>query len=64
MQVAGHLLAPGGQMLAMKGGPPIDEISALPQGWRVSATHFLNVPGLDARRHLLVIEREPTLAQA
>jgi 16S rRNA (guanine527-N7)-methyltransferase len=41
----------------MKGLDPVDEIAALPAGWWISATHVLAVPGLDARRHLLAIER-------
>lgn len=58
VRVGGHLLAPGGRLLAMKGAEPADEIAALPAGWRITATHALVVPGLDAQRRLLVIERE------
>ncbi|MBS0193743.1 MAG: 16S rRNA (guanine(527)-N(7))-methyltransferase RsmG [Proteobacteria bacterium] len=56
--VAGHLLAPGGRMLAMKGADAAAEVAGLPAGWKLAATHALQVPGLDAQRHLLVIERE------
>jgi 16S rRNA (guanine527-N7)-methyltransferase len=56
-RVGGHLLKDDGRLLAMKGLEPADEVAALPAGWRVSATHVLDVPGLAARRHLLVIER-------
>ncbi len=51
-----HLLKPGGHWLAMKGLYPNEEIAQLPAGVRVSADHALVVPGLDASRHLIVLE--------
>ncbi len=57
--VGGHLVAPGGRLLAMKGVRPDEEIAALPAGWRLQAVHPLRVPGLAAERHLVVVEREP-----
>ncbi len=57
VRVGGYLLGENGRLLAMKGQSPGDEIAALPAGWRVAATHALDVPGLDAQRHLVVIER-------
>ncbi|MCW5580632.1 MAG: 16S rRNA (guanine(527)-N(7))-methyltransferase RsmG [Luteimonas sp.] len=56
--VGGHLLAPGGRLLAMKGVRPDEEIAALPPGWRVEAVHPLRVPGLAAERHLVVVARQ------
>lgn len=53
----GHLLKPGGHLLAMKGRLPDEELAALPPGYRHVATHPLTVPGLDAERHLIVIEK-------
>lgn len=51
-----HLLAPGGRWLAMKGLYPHEEIAALP-GWvKLSADHVLTIPGLDATRHLIILE--------
>jgi 16S rRNA (guanine527-N7)-methyltransferase len=50
---AGHLCAPGGRLLAMKGKRPEDEISALPRAFRVLAVHRLSVPGLPDERHLV-----------
>jgi 16S rRNA (guanine527-N7)-methyltransferase len=50
---AGHLCAPGGRLLAMKGKRPDEEISALPKPFRVRAVHRLKVPGLDDERHLV-----------
>jgi 16S rRNA (guanine527-N7)-methyltransferase len=54
----GHLLAPGGALGAMKGAYPREELAGLPRGFRLRADHALSVPGLDAARHLLLIERE------
>jgi 16S rRNA (guanine527-N7)-methyltransferase len=50
---AGHLCAPDGRLLAMKGRRPEDEISALPRSFRVIAVHRLKLPGLDDERHLV-----------
>ena len=50
---AGHLCAPDGRLLAMKGKRPDAEISALPKSFRVLAVHRLKVPGLDDERHLV-----------
>jgi len=57
LEWGGHLLAPGGRWLAMKGRDPADEIAALPAGFRVEAVHALTVPGLDAERCVVVIRR-------
>ena len=56
----GHLLAPGGVWLAMKGRVLDAELDALPPGFSVSAIHALTVPGLDAERHLVVVARATT----
>ena len=56
VSLTAHLLAPGGAWAAMKGQWPEDEIAALPAGVRLGATFTLQVPRLDARRHLLMIE--------
>lgn len=50
---AGHLCAPEGRLLAMKGKRPDEEISALPKSFRVVAVHRLRIPGLDDERHLV-----------
>ena len=50
---AGHLCAPNGRLLAMKGKRPDEEISALPKSFRVVAVHRLRLPGLDDERHLV-----------
>lgn len=50
---AGHLCAPDGRLLAMKGRRPDGEISGLPKAFRLVAVHRLKVPGLDDERHLV-----------
>jgi 16S rRNA (guanine527-N7)-methyltransferase len=57
---AGHLCAPQGRLLAMKGKRPDEEISALPKSFRVVAVHRLKLPGLDDERHL--VELSPARA--
>jgi len=57
---AGHLCAPHGRLLAMKGKRPDEELSALPKSFRVLAVHRLKVPGLDDARHL--VELSPAKA--
>jgi len=53
---AGHLAAPGGRFLAMKGVYPYEEIARLPASHRVASVVELNVPSLEAKRHLVMIE--------
>jgi 16S rRNA (guanine527-N7)-methyltransferase len=55
---AAHLLAPGGRLVAMKGALPADELREVTAGARVrvTSTSALHVPGLDAERHLIVME--------
>ena len=53
---AGHLAAPGGKLIAMKGVYPFDEIARVPATHRVAQVLELHVPSLDAKRHLVVLE--------
>jgi 16S rRNA (guanine527-N7)-methyltransferase len=53
---AGHLVAPGGKLIAMKGVYPFDEIARVPSTHRVAQVLELHVPSLDAKRHLVVLE--------
>lgn len=62
LAVGGHLLAPGGRLLAMKGQRPDAEIAALPPGWRVDTVQPLAVPGLEGDRHLVTVTRGPAEA--
>ncbi|MDP3514468.1 MAG: 16S rRNA (guanine(527)-N(7))-methyltransferase RsmG [Sulfuritalea sp.] len=57
VRLAGHLPTPDGRLYAMKGLLPDDEISRLPQAWAVVDCIRLSVPGLDAQRHLIILER-------
>ena len=57
VHLAGHLPIPEGRLYAMKGLLPEDEISRLPDDWAVADRIRLNVPGLAAQRHLIILER-------
>ena len=50
---AGRLCAPTGRLLAMKGVFPDDELARLPSGYVVVGVYPLQVPHLDAERHLV-----------
>ncbi len=52
-----HLLADGGQYIALKGVAPDGEVAGLPSGWQVSEVRALQVPTLQAERHLVFIKR-------
>lgn len=52
---AGHLCAPGGVLLAMKGRRPDAEVPALPRRWRVRAITRVKVPGIEDERHIVEI---------
>ncbi len=63
---AGHLVAPEGRLLAMKGKVPEEELAALRRGvkdiagerWKVAGVQPLTVPGLYDERHLVELCRE------
>lgn len=52
---SGHLLAEGGQFIALKGVAPAEEQERLPAPWKVSELRALQVPELQAERHLVFI---------
>ena len=54
---AAHLLAPGGALIAMKGGVPFEEIIRLPLRFTTEVIP-VTVPNLTAERHLIVIREE------
>jgi len=56
--LSAHLLAPGGQYIAMKGVIPDDEMAALPPDWDVTEVRAVTVPGLKAERHLIFLRRQ------
>ncbi len=54
---SGHLLQPGGRMLALKGQAETTQREVLPDGWKIVRDVQLKVPGMDAERHVLQVER-------
>lgn len=57
VSLSGHLLKEGGRFIAMKGAIPQVEIAQLPSQWTVAEILPLAVPGLQAERHLVIIQR-------
>lgn len=53
MQRSSHLICANGLFLFMKGTLPLDELSAINGQYD---SHKLNVPGLSAERHLVVVQ--------
>lgn len=53
--LARGLLAPGGIVIAMKGKRPDAELAELPRGWRADPPRRVQVPGLEAERHLVIM---------
>ena len=56
LRSCGHLCAPGGAILAMKGVFPREELTGVDAEFRVRDVVRLTVPGLDAARHLVILE--------
>lgn len=57
VRLAGEGCAPGGRLLAMKGANPDEELAEIPAGFRVLGVYPLKVPGLNAERCLVEIEK-------
>ncbi len=57
VQVSLRHLAPHGSLVAMKGVHPAEELAELGDDVRVTATPAVAVPGLDAARHLVFMQR-------
>ena len=59
---SGHLLAEGGQMIALKGQADVSdkELAALPHGWVLQKIQRLQVPGLGAEGHRVYRRRTAT----
>lgn len=55
VRLTARLCRQGGELLAMKGVYPHDELAQLPPEFRQSEVVALNVPGLEAQRHLVII---------
>jgi 16S rRNA (guanine527-N7)-methyltransferase len=54
---SGHLLAEGGQFIALKGTAPPEEQERLPAAWKVTELRPIQVPQLQAERHLVFIQK-------
>jgi 16S rRNA (guanine527-N7)-methyltransferase len=57
VQTSGRHLAAAGELVAMKGVYPHEEIAQLPADFRITRSPALSVPGLDAERHLIIMAR-------
>lgn len=55
LAATGRLCKPEGSMLAMKGEYPSVELAGVPPGFVVQGVEVLQVPGLDAQRHVVRI---------
>lgn len=55
VRLSARLCRSGGNLLAMKGVYPHDELAQLPAEYRQVEVVALNVPGLEAQRHLVII---------
>ena len=56
LAAARHLVHASGCWVAMKGAYPQAELAHLPANLRVAALPALAVPGLEAKRHLVIVE--------
>ena len=56
LALAGRLCAKNGVVIAMKGVYPHDELAQLPGNFRLDCVVPLQVPGLDAERHVAVLQ--------
>ena len=57
IRTSGHLCAPAGCILAMKGRYPEQELGEVDHGWSVRAVEKLVVPGLEGDRHIVELRR-------
>lgn len=57
LAVSSHLCANHGRILIMKGKKPEQELASVPSDYNVTDVHAIAVPGLNARRHLVVVAR-------
>lgn len=56
IETSGHLLAEKGQLLAMKGTYPEEELTQIPQDFCVETVRELSIVGLQAKRHCISIQ--------
>ncbi|MBD3609400.1 MAG: 16S rRNA (guanine(527)-N(7))-methyltransferase RsmG [Gammaproteobacteria bacterium] len=58
LESTSHLLLDDGVNLAMKGVYPVAELDAIPAGFELISVEQLQVPDLDADRHVVIIKRK------
>jgi len=56
LQATKHLGADTTQFLAMKGANYTEELEEIPDTYTIVSIYSLSVPGLDAKRHLIILE--------
>ncbi len=61
--MAAPLATGGTRLVAYKGRLPEAEIAAIPAGWRLLECVPVVVPGLDAQRHMVVLERTGSVSR-
>ena len=57
-----HTLSPDGQLIAMKGRYPEEELATLEKtrpGWQLAESKKVTVPELTGERHILILEHSP-----
>jgi len=52
-----HLIDDSGKFVALKGQYPEDELASLPEHIKFEENIILKVPGLDAQRHLIILNK-------
>jgi 16S rRNA (guanine527-N7)-methyltransferase len=57
LEMTQHLGAPHGVFVAMKGNYPEDELGAVPPSFRIDGVEPVQVPELNAQRHVVLIRR-------
>ncbi|MGB6604342.1 MAG: 16S rRNA (guanine(527)-N(7))-methyltransferase RsmG [Steroidobacteraceae bacterium] len=62
LTAASRLCTPAGQVLAMKGKWPQEELAALPSPWRLAGGRQIAVPGLAEARCVLVLRQDAAAA--
>lgn len=56
-ETTGHLLCPGGKLIAMKGKYPEEEINDLPPQFLVEDVSKLGIKGMDIERHIIRLNK-------
>ena len=57
IELTGSQLRTAGRLVLMKGRYPTTELAECPSGWEVREVTPLAVPGLDAQRHVVIVQR-------